>query len=143
MNAVDEVLDKMAFLYFEEVQPEEIDQDGLAYTTEVNVSGVITGTLNIQLSKNTGDLVARNLLGIKDEDDLFDDTLTDALEEFTNLIGGRTMTILNPAGPFNMEIPRVVDAPAKPETGQTELIIDGSLDDEPFRIKLQYRETKP
>ncbi len=141
LNAVDEVLDKMAFLFFEEAESEDEVSLDPAYITEVNLSGVITGTLNIFLSEGTAKLVARNLLGIREDDELFEDTLGDALGEFTNLVGGRTMTILHPPGPFNMEIPRVVEGPAAPQEGQIELFIHGHLEEEPFHIKLQYKET--
>ncbi|MEE8435823.1 MAG: chemotaxis protein CheX [bacterium] len=141
LKAIDDVLDKMVFLFFEEEESESGGPKDFFYITQVEVSGVITGTLNIFLSEGTANLVARNLLGIRDEDELFDGTIDDALEEFTNLIGGRMMTILHPPGPFNMEIPHRVDEPAHPATDQSELAISGTLEDEPFRIRLAYRET--
>lgn len=143
LQAIDEVLDKMVFLFFEEGGTDSGGADDFFYITQVEFSGVITGTLNIFLSEGTANLVARNLLGIRDEDDLFEGTIDDALGEFTNLIGGRMMTILNPPGPFNMEIPRKVDQAAPAATDQHELTINGNLEEVPFRIRLAYRETPP
>lgn len=141
LKAIDEVLEKMVFLFFEEHETESGISEDFFYLTQVELSGVITGSLNLFLSKATTGLIARNLLGIRDEDELFDGTIEDALEEFTNLIGGRMMTILHPPGPFNMEIPRRVDEPAHPATDQSVLTIGGTLEEEPFRIRLVYRET--
>lgn len=140
LNSIDEILDKMAFMFFEELEEEPPAEDEFKFITQVTMKGVIFGKLNILLTESTARHIARNLIGIKDDDELFEDTLGDAMEEFTNLVAGRTMTILNPAGPFDMEVPELVDHPAPPEAGLTPLIIDGALDDEPFRILLQYRE---
>jgi len=141
LKAIDDVLDKMVFLFFEENDSEAEFPEDFSYITQVEMAGVITGTLNIFLAEGTANLIARNLLGIRDEDELFEGTIDDALEEFTNLIGGGMMTILHPPGPFNMDIPHRVDRPANPATDQSELVISGTLEDQPFRIRLVYRET--
>ena len=120
---------------------ESVPPKDFHYITQVEMSGIITGTLNIFFTEGTAKLVARNLLGIRDEDELFEGTVNDALEEFTNLIGGRMMTILHPPGPFTLEIPRQVDEPAPHAPDQTALEISATLEDEPFRIRLAYRET--
>ncbi len=138
ISAIEEVLDKMAFMFFDETQPEDAEDDGFRFVTEVHANGVIVGTLNILVTEQVGHSIARNLIGIRDEDELYDDTLTDALREFTNLVMGRTMTLLNPAGPFDMGVPTVVEAPTPIQEGRTALTIDGALDDEPFRLILQY-----
>lgn len=141
LSSIDEVLDKMAFMFFDETEPDEIDIDDFAYITEVSIDGVISGVLNILVTESTARNIARNLIGIRDEDELYDDTLKDAMQEFTNLLSGRTMTIINPAGPFDMEIPKLVEHAAPPRNGHATLTINGALDDEPFRVVLQYRET--
>jgi CheY-specific phosphatase CheX len=142
MNAIEEVLDKMAFMFFDEAPPEASDPDDYRHITEVNANGVIVGKLNILVTDSTARHIARNLIGIRDDDELFPDTLEDALREFTNLVMGRTMTILNPAGPFDMEVPRLVPHAAPPEAGRTTLTINGALDDEPFQLVLQYEEIR-
>lgn len=139
MGSIDEILDKMTFMYFEEVEELPSGED-LKFTTQVHMKGVIQGILNLQVTEDTAKYIARNLIGIREDDELFEDTLGDALQEFTNLVAGRTMTLLNPAGPFDMEVPQLVDSPAKTEEGLTVLDINGTLDDQPFRIVLQYKE---
>ena len=140
LNSIEEVLDKMAFMFFDEAPPEGPGPEDFGFITEVDTKGVIVGKLNILVTEATARNIARNLIGIRDEDELYPDTLEDALREFTNLVMGRTMTMLNPAGPFDMDVPRLVERPAPPEAGLTLLTIDGALDDEPFQIVLQYQE---
>jgi CheY-specific phosphatase CheX len=140
LSSIEEVLDKMAFMFFDESTPQDTDPDDFRFITEVDTRGVIVGKLNILVTDTAARNIARNLIGIRNEDELYPDTLEDALREFTNLVMGRTMTILNPAGPFDMEIPRLVEHPAPPAAGLAVLTINGSLDDEPFQIVLQYQE---
>jgi CheY-specific phosphatase CheX len=140
IGSIEEVLDKMAFMFFDENEPASTDPDDYQYITEVDTHGVIVGKLNIFVTDTAARNIARNLIGIRDDDELFADTLQDALREFTNLVMGRTMTLLNPAGPFDMDIPRVVEHPAPMDAGRAQLTVCGALDEEPFQIVLQYRE---
>ena len=139
-NSIDEVLDKMAFLFFDELA-EDPGEGDFSVVTEVNVKGVVSGKLNILVSQSAAKEIARNLIGIRDEDELFQGTLEDALLEFTNLVMGRTMTILNPAGPFDMEVPQIVAAPAAAAQDHQTITITGGLDDEPIRFVFQYQDT--
>jgi len=139
LGSIDEILDKMTFMFFEEVE-EVHSGESLKYVTQVRMLGVIKGILNILVTEETAKHIARNLIGIREDDELYEDTLKDALMEFTNLVAGRTMTLLNPAGPFDMEVPHMVDAPPNEQNGLTTLDIHGSLDDQPFRVVLQYKE---
>lgn len=140
LNSIDEILDKMAFMFFEELGEDPPAADEFKFITQVEMKGVIKGKLNILLTESTAKHIARNLIGIRDDDELYDDTLGDAMLEFTNLVAGRTMTILNPQGPFDMEVPHMVTQSASPAADLISLTIDGALDDEPFRILLQYKE---
>jgi CheY-specific phosphatase CheX len=140
MSSIEEVLDKMAFMFFDEAPPEGAAPGDFPFITEVETRGVIVGKLNIFVTETSARQIARNLIGIRDEDELYPETLEDALREFTNLVMGRTMTLLNPAGPFDMDIPRLVSDPAPREPGRSVLSLSGALDDEPFQIVLQYDE---
>ncbi len=51
LSSIDEVLDKMAFMFFDETEPDEIDIDDFAYITEVSINGVISGVLNILVTE--------------------------------------------------------------------------------------------
>jgi len=138
-TAVDEVLDKMAFLFFEELDT-PVGDDAFKFITEVNVNGVVKGRLNILVSQKAAVEVARNLIGIREDDELYDETLMDSLKEFTNLVMGRTMTVLNPAGPFDMEVPSVVDKPTDGMDGHKTIRKLGGLDEAPICFQLHYIE---
>ena len=141
MGSVNEVLDKMAFMFFDEMDDEEQANLKFDFVSFVRFTGLITGTLNIQLTESSARVIARNLLGIRDDDELFNDTLLDALREFTNLVMGRTMTLLNPSGRFDMHVPELVSAISNPEPGSSTIRISGALDDEPIQLVMHYRET--
>ncbi|HKJ00092.1 MAG TPA: chemotaxis protein CheX [bacterium] len=140
LSSIEEVLDKMAFMFFDESEPPEAEPDDFPFITEVDTRGVIVGKLNVLVTETSAREIARNLIGIRDDEELYPETLEDALREFTNLVMGRTMTILNPAGPFDMDVPRLVSHPAPREVGRVLLTINGALDDEPFQMMLQYEE---
>ena len=139
MGSVNEVLDKMAFMFFDEMSDEEQENLKFDFITFVRFTGVISGTLNIQLTESSARVIARNLLGIRDEDELFNDTLLDALREFTNLVMGRTMTLLNPNGRFDMHVPELVSTVASPEAGSANIQIAGALDEEPIQLVMHYK----
>lgn len=138
LSAFDEVLDKMAFMFFEE-EGAETPEDGYGLITRVTFDGVIRGSLNIMITRRGAEEIARNLIGITPGDALYESTLEDGMCEFTNLVMGRTMTVLNPAGPFEMDVPGLARAPDAPAPEQSVLTVDGMLDDEPFRMRLLYQ----
>ena len=78
MGSIDEILDKMTFMFFEEVE-EPHTGDEFQFITQVRMRGVIQGTLNLLVTEDTAKYIARNLIGIRDDDELFEDTLGDAL----------------------------------------------------------------
>lgn len=136
-QALDEVLDKMAFLFFDDYDPDEYDGEGFAMFTNVKFNGVINGNLTLYFTNETADQLARNLIGIRDEDELFDDTREDAVKEFTNILVGRTMTILSPDDPFELTVPRIVPAPAPDHAGANPIIVEGGLEDAPFKVVVE------
>ena len=141
ISSVEEVLDKMAFMYFEDLEDTPPDDSEFDFITQVTFEGMIRGTLNIMMKKTVAHEVTYNLLGIREDDDLFEGTQIDALKEFTNLVMGRTMTILNPHGRFDMSVPSIVNSFKPVEPGETELIVDGAMEEEPMRIRMNYIET--
>lgn len=139
LRAFEEILDKMAFLYFEEPAEEDTDFSTFAFTTQIDFEGVIKGKLNVFFSNESAQEIARNLVGIRDEDELFEGTVNDAVLEFTNMVMGRTMTTLSPDRGFDMGVPAVVDAPAEKMEAHESLEILGVLDDSPCMLVLQYQ----
>jgi len=139
MHSFEEILDKMAFLFFEEGQP-DTPPEQFDYISHVDFKGVINGTLHLFFTHATGEELARNLIGIRDDDELYKGTVEDAVCEFTNMIMGRTMTELNPDERFELTVPVIVQEPSWPGDGDTSVRVDGMLEDEPCRIVMHYRE---
>ena len=80
------------------------------------------------------------MVGIRDEDELFEQTLHDAVCEFTNMIMGHTMTNIDPNRSFDMDVPTMVkEAMGKPDGCET-IEIMGLLDDAPIKLVMHYKE---
>lgn len=132
-------MEQMVFLYFEESDENAMVPGTLTYLTEISFSGVYSGTMRLAFSRESGEEIARNLLGIRPEDDLWDGVAEDAICEFTNMVMGRTMALLNPGRDFDLGIPKLSDALAhKPTKGEI-LQIFGALDEQPCLIEVEYQ----
>ncbi len=141
MQSFEEILDKMAFMFFEE--PEDEDEplsENFDYMTRIAFKGVISGILHVFFTHTSAEQFARNFVGIREEDKLFDGTINDAVSEFTNMVMGHTMTTLDPQHRFEMEVPQVVDEVDSPPEGMETIEILGGLDEEPIKLLLYYRE---
>lgn len=141
MEAFEEILERMAFLYFEESEDisDANDMNQYDYITEVSFNGILTGKFNLFINENQGELIARNLLGIRDEDVLIDGTVKDAICEFTNMIVGRTMTLINASGKFELGVPFITENFQYPPVEEKALQINGLLEEKPCMLLLQYR----
>lgn len=142
LRAFEEILDKMAFMFFEEPEEgeeaEEVDED-FRYLTKVSFSGAIDGYLHVFFSRNLAEQMARNFVGIRDEDEVFENSVIDAIREFTNMVMGRTMTTLDPEHGFEMDVPHVVEDMTQPPEGMEVAEIIGQLDDDPCKLVLVYK----
>lgn len=141
MEAFDEILERMAFLYFEELEDPSDTDDSYQYdyVTEISFSGILTGKFNLFSSKKLGDIIARNLLGIRDGDDLLKGTVEDAICEFTNMIMGRTMSLINSSGSFELGIPFMTVKIENPTIEENALQVKGLLEEYPCMLLLKYR----
>lgn len=141
MEALEEILERMAFMYFEELDDASPAADSIQYryVTEISFSGSLTGKFNLFATKELGDEIARNLLGIKDGDDLFEGTVEDAICEFTNMIMGRTMTLINSKEKFDLGIPFITRKSENHTFEENTLQIIGLLEDQPCMLTLNYR----
>ena len=138
-QALDEVLDKMVFLFFDEFDADAYEGEGFALYTQVAFKGVINGDLFLSFTRETADQLARNLIGIRDEDELFDGTREDAVREFTNIVVGRTMTLLSPDDAFELTVPRTIPAPPNEPEATELIVVEGALEDEPFRLAMALK----
>ena len=141
-QAFEEILDKMAFMVFETAGSGQMPAAPYAYTSRIAFKGKLAGTLNLYFSQNTANAIARNLLGLRPNDELFKGTVEDALGEFANILMGRTLAVMDPDAAFDLQLPftQSGDHPAA-GAGPKNLRIEGMLDEaEPCRIIVQYQE---
>lgn len=141
MEAFEEILERMAFLYFEESEGNTNagDLDQYDYVTEISFSGILTGRFNLFIIEKHGELIARNLLGLRDNDILMKGTVEDAICEFTNMIMGRTMTLMNSNENFELGIPFITKFSENHTIQENTLQIKGLLEEYPCMLLIKYR----
>ena len=137
MQSFEAILDRMAFMFFEEPEDEPVPED-FHLLTGISFSGAITGVLNIYFNRPMAEEMARNLVGIRDGDELFEQTLHDAICEFTNMIMGHTMTNIDPNRSFEMDVPHIVKEPSEKPAGSETIEIIGLLDEYPIKLVMHY-----
>lgn len=139
--AIDETLDKMAFMSFSPVAAADVSPSPFAYTVRIGFAGKLAGELTLYFTEKTSEGMSRNLLGLRDAEVLFPGTPADALKEFANILMGRTLSLLDPATPFTLEIPEALSGEAPVAlSGANREEIRGMFDDnEPCRLVIVYR----
>ena len=139
MRSFEAILDRMAFMYFEEPEDGEPIPEDFHYITGISFKGAINGTLNVFFNKTMSEELARNLVGIREDDELFEKTLTDGICEFTNMIMGHTMTDIDPARSFDMDVPVIISEPTPRPDGMETIEISGLLDEYPIKLVMHYQ----
>jgi CheY-specific phosphatase CheX len=135
-TAFEEILDKMAFMVFEPTGSGGLPHDQFAYTSRIAFTGRLSGSMTVYLTRATAEEFARNLIGIRNGDDLRRETLEDALREFCNILMGRTLSLLASDEHFDLQLPVAQPAdPEGPEALLPTLRLEGMLnEEEPCRI---------
>ncbi len=141
ISAFEEILDKMAFMVFETGTATQLEAPPpYEFTSRIAFRGKITGTLNLYFTRSTADAIARNLMGLRDGDELYKGTVEDALGEFANILMGRALSLLDPDTAFDLHLPftGAGDLPAEGGDGDT-LAVEGILDEaEPCRMVVKF-----
>jgi CheY-specific phosphatase CheX len=142
ITAFEEILDKMAFMVFEAGSPRKLEHPApFGYTSRIAFKGSIVGTLNLYFTRSTAEAIARNLMGLRDGDELFKGTVEDALGEFANILMGRALSLMDPDKAFDLQLPvtQIGEQPADGDGAHT-LNLEGVLDEvEPCRIVVKYQ----
>ena len=142
ITAFEEILDKMAFMVFQTGPDAKVESPApYGYTSHIAFKGSIVGTLNLYFTSATAEAIARNLMGLRDGDELFEGTVEDALGEFANILMGRALSLMDPDKAFDLQLPvtQSGDLPAAGAGGKT-LDFSGVLDEaEPCRIVVKYQ----
>lgn len=135
-QAIDDILDKMAFMVLEEYD-EPPPESAYRFFTHTTFDGLVKGDLTIYFSENVANQLARNLIGIRDEDELYAGTREDAIREFTNMVIGRSLTMLSPVKNFELTVPTLLPAPQLDENATETVEVSGKLEENPFKAVMQ------
>ncbi len=149
-QSLEELLDKMAFLSFEEVGA-GIVEGSLSYAemtmpdlprgsiiTELEFDGSIKGVVNIGLAPLAADHITRNFLGLGDDEILDKEIMQDGVREFTNILMGRALILMNPKRPHKMDLPHIVNRLQTPDKMDVMFRIQGELDEDPCVVQMVY-----
>ncbi|HUJ74084.1 MAG TPA: chemotaxis protein CheX [bacterium] len=139
---LEEILDKMAFMVFEESGPGvPTDAEPYAYSCRIGFQGKVKGALQAFFTRRTADELARNLIGIRNEDTLRDGTRDDALKELANILAGRALTLLDPEVPFALDLPSAPPVSEPPPPLPPTFQIEGMLNEtDPCRIVVHLQD---
>jgi len=134
-TAFEEILDKMAFMVFEPTGSEGLPHVHFAYLSRIAFKGRLSGSMTLYLTQTTAEEFARNLIGIRNGDDLRRETLEDALREFSNILMGRTLSLLASDEHFDLQLPIAHPATEEGAAFTPTLRLEGMLnEEEPCRI---------
>ena len=103
------VLEQFAFMIGETVEKEEIFIEGERYLHAIiNFKGVQSGTLGIAIPAELGVVLASNILGIDEGDEVAVEKSVDALKELLNIFYGQFLTTVYGEEPvFDLSVPDV------------------------------------
>ena len=138
------VLEKMAFIFTEELSTEELLADpGECLGVEIRFQGPHKGQVNLVAQFPLGKELAANMLGT-DEEEITEEMVCDALKEVLNMACGQFLTARYGSEPvFNLSVPEVnrveagtwVDISSRPDSRVLEaenwqLVASISMEDE-------------
>ena len=135
VTALEEILDKMAFMVFEPVTPGALPSPEFAYSSHISFTGKISGNMTVFMTRPTAEELARNLIGIRKDDVLHTSTLEDAMREFSNILMGRALSLLSPEQHYDLQLPIAEPVTAATQVKDPDFRIEGMLNEvEPCRI---------
>ena len=109
-TTLSEVLAELAFLFVDDNEPEPIGASRWLKTS-ISYSGPSNGTLRMGCSEEFASLLATNLLGMEEGDDLPGGQANDAVKEFMNILCGRYITdVYGTQDVYNLSIPEISEA---------------------------------
>ncbi len=132
------VLEDLAFLFSDPVAVDELTFDDQSFVqASMQYTGSDQGQVSLVLPKRLMPMIAANILGLDEDDDLVHDKASDAVGEMLNIVCGQLLTTVFGDEPVFDLSPPVV----QPVTSQQikQLIVEGksvafSTDDEPVLL---------
>ncbi len=110
-EVVYDVFEKLAFMFGEVVDKEEVPQTATAYVrASMTFSGDMAGTIALTVPVEVCPEIAANVLGLDQDDELVAAQAIDALKEVLNVICGNVLTaIAGEKALFDLSVPTVSD----------------------------------
>ena len=106
-----EVLANLAFMFTDEDLADPPACDEWLETT-IAYSGPVTGALKLRCSRDFSTRLAANLLGLDPDDPDTEQSASDAVKEFMNIVCGQFITAAyGTEEVFNLTIPKIVELP--------------------------------
>ncbi len=128
-----EILANLAFMFTDQdlVDPPAGD---VWFETTISYSGPVAGTLRLRCTRGFSTRLAANLLGTDPDDPETEQSASDAVKEFMNIVCGQFITAAHGTEEvFSLTIPEIVELPEKPdltacEGVETSIVsVDGQL----------------
>jgi CheY-specific phosphatase CheX len=142
VTALEEILDKMAFMVFEPVTPGALPAAEFLYMSHISFTGKLSGDMTLYMTRGTAEEFARNLIGIRKGDVLHNSTLEDAMREFSNILMGRALSLLAPDQHYDLQLPIAQTGPVSLSVADPDFRIEGMLNEiEPCRIDVNLSNT--
>lgn len=128
-----EVLANLAFMFTDE-DPADPPVGDLWFETTIAYSGPVAGTLRLWCTRDFSTRLAANLLGTDPDDPGIEQSASDAVKEFMNIVCGQFVTASHGTEEvFSLTIPRIVelcetpDLKAGEEVETTVISVDGQF----------------
>ena len=87
------VFEQLAFMFGEEFEEDDVECDADAFIrASMEFSGPQQGKVELVVPETITTVMAANILGLDDDQPVYEDTAVDALKELLNTITGRLMT---------------------------------------------------
>ena len=104
-----EVLEKLAFMFGEAVEKEELASDTSEYIRAMmSFTGAMSGKLGLVVPKEMCPEIAANVLGMDPDDELVAAQAIDALKEVLNVVCGNVLTALaGERAMFDLSVPEI------------------------------------
>ena len=110
-RVLEEVLEQLAFMFGKVVDKEEIFTENEKYLhVTMEFKGAQTGDVGIAISAWLGVVLASNILGIDEGEEVALDKSADALKELLNIVCGQLLTTVYGEEPvFDLTVPELVE----------------------------------
>ena len=110
-EAFAEVLEKMAFLFCDEADKDELPSDSRSHLmVKISFRGPVVGTLMVTVPHEVCSDLAINVMGLDDDEQVDDEQARDALKELANVTCGHMLTAIAGSEPvFDLTVPQIVE----------------------------------